>query len=138
MSLGDFACAKKASKGIMAGAVRCVAAWAVEACPVVKCLWREEKQSGTHVREPRIDLTSFWFIELPYIHVKCGACIKVAPDIGVRVRRRTTQKGRLKTCTVVLRPGDGSRSRASAAFGGGDFPALGVDVPAAASVLPRL
>lgn len=52
VSLGDFACAKKASKGIMAGAVRCVAAWAVEACPVVKCLWREEKQSGTHVRKP--------------------------------------------------------------------------------------
>lgn len=50
VSLGDFACAKKASKGIMAGAVRCVAAWAVEACPVVECLWREEKQSGTHVR----------------------------------------------------------------------------------------
>eukprot|EP00903_Cladosiphon_okamuranus_P019656 g18070.t4 len=48
VSLGDFACAKKASKGIMAGAVRCVAAWAVEPCPVVKCLWREEKQSGTH------------------------------------------------------------------------------------------
>ncbi|CAM9591597.1 unnamed protein product, partial [Scytosiphon promiscuus] len=48
VSLGDFACAKKASKGLMAGAVRCVAAWAVEACPVVKCLWREEKQSGTH------------------------------------------------------------------------------------------
>ncbi|CAM9107710.1 unnamed protein product, partial [Ectocarpus fasciculatus] len=48
VSLGDFACAKKASKGIMAGAVRCVAAWAVEACPVVECLWREEKQSGTH------------------------------------------------------------------------------------------
>lgn len=51
MSLGDFASAKKPSKTAMANAVRSVAAWAVEACPVVKCLWREEKQSGTHVRE---------------------------------------------------------------------------------------
>ena len=34
----------------MAGAIRCVAAWAVEACPVVQCLWRE-KQSGTQVRQ---------------------------------------------------------------------------------------
>lgn len=49
VSLGDFACAKKASKGIMAGAVRCIAAWAVEASPVVQCLWREERQSGTQV-----------------------------------------------------------------------------------------
>ncbi|CAM9363904.1 unnamed protein product, partial [Discosporangium mesarthrocarpum] len=47
-ALGDFACAKKASKiGMMSGAVRCVAAWAVEPCPVLHCLWRDGMQSGT-------------------------------------------------------------------------------------------
>ncbi|CAM9123344.1 unnamed protein product [Choristocarpus tenellus] len=42
VSLGDFACAKKANKvGAMAGAVRCVATWAVEPCPVLQCMRRE-------------------------------------------------------------------------------------------------
>lgn len=49
VSLGDFACAKKASKSVLPGAVRCVAAWAVEKCPVVDCLWKEDKQAGTQV-----------------------------------------------------------------------------------------
>ena len=47
----------------MAGAVRCVAAWAVKTCPVVQCLWREERQSGTQVTQTHAVLVD---------HTTCG------------------------------------------------------------------
>ncbi|CAM9093982.1 unnamed protein product [Chrysoparadoxa australica] len=47
VTLGDFVCKKKTSKVVMAGAVRCVVAWATTACPVLRRLRREGKQSGS-------------------------------------------------------------------------------------------